>query len=84
MLTPEQIRGARAALGWPASKLAEASGLSRRTVQKIENEAEFAEVRLSSLMAAKAALEAAGIEFIGAPDDAPGIRIHKAKAADSP
>jgi hypothetical protein len=24
-------------------------------------------------------LEAAGIEFIGSPDDAPGIRIHTSK-----
>jgi hypothetical protein len=28
------------------------------------------------MIALKATLEAAGIEFIGTPDDAPGIRIH--------
>jgi hypothetical protein len=27
-------------------------------------------------MSIKTALEAAGIEFIGTPEDAPGIRIH--------
>ena len=29
------------------------------------------------MLAIKSALEAAGIEFIGTPTDAPGIRIHK-------
>lgn len=30
----------------------------------------------------KNALEAAGIEFIGSPDDAPGIRIHPRNTQD--
>ncbi len=29
------------------------------------------------MLAIKSALEAAGIEFIGTPGDAPGIRIHR-------
>ena len=33
--------------------------------------------RKSTLLALKASLEAAGIQFVGSPDDAPGIRIHR-------
>tara|TARA_Y100001001_G_scaffold79666_1_gene77764 strand:- start:211 stop:357 length:147 start_codon:yes stop_codon:yes gene_type:complete len=33
-----------------------------------------------NIAAVKAALEAAGIEFIGTPDDGPGIRIRTSKA----
>lgn len=32
---------------------------------------------LPNIKAIRMALEAAGIEFIGTPDDAPGIRIHQ-------
>ena len=31
----------------------------------------------ANLAALETALEAAGIEFIGTPDDGPGIRIHQ-------
>ena len=77
MIIAAQIRGARNALGWSAVDLAKASGLSLRTVQTLEREAENEKARKSSWLAAKAALEDAGIEFIGSPDDAPGIRIHQ-------
>ncbi|MFZ3008392.1 MAG: hypothetical protein WA047_19680 [Phenylobacterium sp.] len=33
--------------------------------------------RSSTLMDIRAALEAAGIEFVGNPDDGPGIRLRK-------
>lgn len=77
VIETNQIKAARAALGWPASKLAEASGLSLRTIQAIESAAGTDAVRKSSLLAVQAALEAAGIEFIGTPGDGPGIRIHR-------
>ena len=35
--------------------------------------------RSSNLLAVKNALEAAGIEFIGTPDDAPGIRVRQSE-----
>jgi hypothetical protein len=50
--------------------------LSLRTIQTAEAEGGDNKVRKSSILAIKAALEAAGIEFIGSPDNAPGIRIH--------
>ena len=33
--------------------------------------------RVTTLLALKNALEAAGIEFVGSPDDRPGIRLGK-------
>jgi transcriptional regulator with XRE-family HTH domain len=76
-ITIEQIKAARGALNWSAAKLAEESGLSLRTVQNLEAAHSDVTVRKSSLLAIKAVFESAGIEFIGTPDDAPGIRIHR-------
>lgn len=78
MVTSEQIKGARVMLGWSARVLANETGLSLRTIQNIAIAIGNYAIRNSSLLAIKAALEAAGIEFIGAPDDKPGIRIHRA------
>ena len=78
MIISSQIRAGRAALGWSAAKLASQCGLSLRTVQSIENNEKPEGVRKSSMIALKATLEAAGIEFIGAPDDGPGIRVRPA------
>lgn len=76
MILSAQVRSARAALGWSASKLGENCGLSLRTIQTVETDGGEVKIRKSSLLAIKAALESAGIEFIGSPDDGPGIRIH--------
>jgi predicted transcriptional regulator len=76
MITAQQIRAGRAALGWSAGDLARHSGLALRTLASIETTNGTLQARKSTLLAIKAALEAAGIEFIGTPDDAPGIRIH--------
>ena len=77
MIISSQIRAGRAAIGWSAAKLAQQCGLSLRTVQSIEKGEKPEGARKSSMIALKATLEAAGIEFIGTPDDCPGIRIHR-------
>ena len=80
LITVEQIKAARGALNWSAARLASESGLSLRTIQNIESVNEDIAARKVSLIAVKAVFEAAGIEFIGTPDDAPGIRIHRPKS----
>ena len=75
MLTSAQIRCARAALGWSAQDLAEKSGVVRRTIASIEGQSGVPGANSTTLQKIQAALEAAGIEFIGTPNDAPGIRI---------
>jgi predicted transcriptional regulator len=79
LITSSQIRAGRGALGWSASHLAKEAGLSLRTVQTAEAEDGHNKIRKSTVLAIKATLESAGIEFIGTPDDAPGVRIHTQK-----
>ncbi|WP_157075060.1 helix-turn-helix transcriptional regulator [Erythrobacter sp. AP23] len=80
MITAEQIRAGRAAVGWSAEQLAKASGIVRRTVVAIEVSTGVPSSNAQTLQKIQSALEAEGIEFIGSPDDRPGIRIGKPPA----
>ena len=75
MVTGTQIRSARAALRWTIEVLAERSGLGVRTIKRFEGFDGIPPSRTSTLGELKTALEAAGIEFIGTPEDGPGIRV---------
>lgn len=75
MITGIQIRAARGALNWSAEALAQRANLASKTVRRIEMEAGVPQTTISTLAKIQAALEAGGIEFIGTPDDGPGIRI---------
>ncbi len=55
------------------------SGLVRRTIVNIERSSGVPSANAQTLQKIQAALEAAGIEFIGTPDDGPGIRIRRPK-----
>jgi transcriptional regulator with XRE-family HTH domain len=79
MLTGLQIRSARAALGWSAKFLAERSGVGLRTLMRVESSDGVPFSHSSTLLELEQALEAAGIEFIGTPEDGPGIRLRKPK-----
>ena len=76
MINGLQIRMARAALGLSLQDLAESAGLSEKTIRRIEANGKGASASVKTIDAIKTALEAAGIEFIGTPDDRPGIRIN--------
>lgn len=82
MLIAAQVRAARSSLGWSAEELAKQSSVSRRTIVSVESSEGIPSINVQTLMKIKSALEAAGIEFIGSPEDAPGIRIHPRPAAD--
>ena len=76
IIHPEQIRAARALLGWKREDLANASGLTVRTLVRIENVQTTP--RQTTLEALSAALEAAGVEFIPENGGGPGVRLtHK-------
>ena len=75
MISGVQIRAARAALRWTIEELAEKSGLGIRTIKRFEAVDGIPSSRTSTLVELKRTLEAAGIEFIGALDDNPGIRL---------
>ena len=79
MIVSSQIRSARHALRLSVVDLAKLSGVSSSTIKRIEADNGVPNSNLPNIVAVKAALEAAGIEFIGTPDDGPGIRIHSGK-----
>jgi len=75
MLTGLQIRAAKALLRWSANELANRAGVGVATVRRFEliDGVPFANIR--TIGAIKSTLEEAGIEFIGTPDDGPGVRL---------
>ncbi len=75
MLTGGQIRAARAFLRWSSLDLAQNAGVGIQTIKRFEATDGVPPSRSSTLMDVQAALEKAGIEFIGSHDDSPGIRI---------
>jgi transcriptional regulator with XRE-family HTH domain len=77
VITGHQIRAARAFLNWSASETAEKAGLTRETVQRLERSNDIPASRTQSLIDLKKIFEKAGIEFIGGPDDGPGVRLWK-------
>ena len=76
MITAEQIRASRGALGWSAEELANHSEIARRTLVAIERANGVPSANTLTLQKIQSALESAGIEFIGTANDGPGIRIH--------
>ena len=75
MISTDQIRAARAFLRWTALDLAQASGVGVATIRRMEVTHGVPEGNIKTLAAIQTALEAAGIEFIGSPSDAPGVRL---------
>jgi transcriptional regulator with XRE-family HTH domain len=78
MLTPAQLRAARALVGWTRDDLAERSGVFANTIKNFESGT--SDPKLSTLHKWRRALEAAGVMFID-PDDqnGPGVRLRGAK-----
>lgn len=80
MVSTNQLRAARVLLRWTAQDLADASGIGVATIRRIEvMEGVPLGRHVRTLSAIQTALESAGIEFIGSPDDAPGVRLHAVK-----
>ena len=80
MVTGQQIRLGRLALRWTIAQLSETTTVSIRTIKRVEASDEYPNVNARTMADIQKSLESAGIEFIGGPDDAPGIRIHKAES----
>lgn len=74
MVTSAQIRAARGLLNWTVRDLAERSGVHRNTVTRIETETTGPG---HSVAAIRAALEAAGVEFIAENGGGAGVRLAK-------
>ena len=77
MVTSEQIKMARAALGWSIDTLAKRSEVGVRTINRIEAQNGLPNATTANLKLIKQTLEQAGVEFIGSADDGPGVRLWK-------
>ena len=79
MITAGQVRAARALLGIDQRKLAELSGLSVPTIQRMEASEGVIRGNVDSLMKLVGALDAAGIDLIAAgmvsPQGGRGVRL---------
>ena len=65
MITAPQLRAARALLGLDQRQLAEISGLSVPTIQRMEASGGVVRGNVDSLVKLVCALDAAGVELIG-------------------
>ena len=70
MITPAQIRAARALIGWKQSDLAKKSGVSEISVKNIERGA--TDARSSTLAALQSAFSKAGVVFLDPGDTRDG------------
>ncbi len=81
MLTAAQLKAARALVGMEQRALAEASGVSLPTIQRMEASTGTVRGVIETLMKVMAALEAAGIEFINegasSAGGGRGVRLRK-------
>jgi transcriptional regulator with XRE-family HTH domain len=76
MLSPAQLRAARALVGWSRETLAERSGVGAPTIRDFELSG--SDPRLGTVNKWRRALEIAGIEFIEEDDiKGPGVRLSK-------
>ena len=73
------MRAARALLRWSAADLSERSSVGTATIQRMEVMDGVPAGNVKTLVAIQQALEGAGIEFIGSPDDGPGVRLRSGK-----
>ncbi|HUC18869.1 MAG TPA: helix-turn-helix transcriptional regulator [Acetobacteraceae bacterium] len=83
MISAGQMRAARALLGIDQKRLAELSGLSLPTIQRMEGREGVIRGQVESLMKLVSALDLAGVELIGegaaSPDGGRGVRlVHRA------
>jgi transcriptional regulator with XRE-family HTH domain len=73
-MTGNQIRAARALLGWSQAQVAQHSGLSVPTVKRAEGAGAIA-AAAEAVAAIRAALVAAGVEFIPENGGGAGVRL---------
>jgi predicted transcriptional regulator len=78
MITPRQIRAARALLGWSQQRLADKAIVSLNALARLEKGG--VDSRLSTVLAIQKALVKAGVEFLDADQKGEGVRLRSPKA----
>jgi transcriptional regulator with XRE-family HTH domain len=72
MLEGIQVRMGRAAVGWSVRELARNAGVTPNTISRIEN---GGDALASTMERLQTALENAGVIFIDADEEGPGVRL---------
>jgi hypothetical protein len=75
LITSEQIRAARQLIRVTAEELAFQSGVGVATIRRFELMVGVPSGNARSVEVIQATLEQMGVEFIGTPDDRPGVRL---------
>ena len=75
MITSAQIRAARALLDWSRQMLSEKSGVGISALLRLEASNGIPGGNIKTFESVQKAFEKAGIEFVGSPDDGPGVRL---------
>ncbi len=75
MIISEQLRAARGLVGWSQSALAKASGLALSTIKRMEGERGPLRSSAGNVLKVQQALEDAGVIFIDADEEGPGVRL---------
>ena len=76
MICSEQIKAARALLGWSAAELSMTSGVGLTTIRRYEMTPGVPQANVNRLSLLRRTLEQAGIEFTGDPAVNPGVTLH--------
>ena len=79
MITGAQVRAAKALIRWSGSDLAEKANVGLSSIRRIEAFEGVPESSVKVLNAIQKALESAGVEFLGSPEDGPGVRLRSKK-----
>ncbi len=75
MIISEQLRAARGLVGWSQSALAKASGLALSTIKRMEGDRGPLRSSAGNVLKVQQALEDAGVIFIDADEEGPGVRL---------
>jgi ribosome-binding protein aMBF1 (putative translation factor) len=78
MLIAQQIRAARALIGWSQNDLATAANVGIATVRRIELQDGFIHANANSIRKMETALKTSGVEFIEQDESSgPGVRLQQ-------
>ena len=83
LITIEQLRAARALLGWSQTQLAERAGMSLPTIKRVEAES-GPRVSEEARLKLRRTLESGGVEFIDENGGGPGVRLRKRQGPTKP
>lgn len=74
MITSAQIRAARAMLDWSREQLSTQAGVGISALMRLESSEGVPSGNIKTFESVQKAIEKAGVEFIGTPENGAGVR----------